>query len=152
MKKSNTKPFHYTLCGLDNVYLENGYTIRNTPYGKAISVHDIEGLHEVIAYNLITKQRKLKGDEIRYLRKELDLSQQGLSVLLDVSENTIRGWENSRTDITGAANRLIRFIYLAKIGKEPQILEIIDKINQLDDDLHNMTLSENNNHWTAKVA
>ena len=35
-----------------------------------------------------TRFRKY-GDEIRYLHKELDLSQKGLSVLLDVSENKI---------------------------------------------------------------
>ena len=150
--KTNKKPYHYTLCGLDNVYLENGYTIKNTPYGEGIAVHDIEGLHEAIADNLITKQRKLKGDEIRYLRKELDLSQKGLSVLLDVSENTIRGWEKNRSDISGSANTLIRMIYLEKIGKNEKVLNLIEMINQLDDELNNITLSEENNHWVAKVA
>jgi len=41
--------YHYTLCGLDNVWLENGYQVRETSYGQGISVHDVEGLHEVIA-------------------------------------------------------------------------------------------------------
>ena len=150
--KTNTKPYHYTLCGLANVYLENGYTIKNTPYGDGIAVHDIEGLHKAIAYNLITKQRKLKGDEIRYLRKELDLSQKRLSVLLDVSEPTIRGWEKSRSDISGSANTLIRMIYLEKMGKNEKVLNLIETINKLDNELKNITLSEKNNHWVAKVA
>ena len=150
--KTNTKPYRYTLCGLDNVYLENGYTIKKTPYGEGIAVHDIEGLHKAIAYNLITKQRKLKGDEIRYLRKELELSQKGLSVLLDVSEATIRGWEKSRSEISGSANTLIRIIYLEKIGKNAKVLNLIEMINQLDDEINNITLSEKNNHWVAKVA
>ncbi len=150
--KTNKKPYHYTLCGLDNVYLENGYTIKKTPYGDGIAVHDLEGLHQAIAYNLITKQRKLKGDEIRYLRKELELSQKGLSVLLDVSENTIRGWEKSRSDISGSANTLVRIIYLETIGKNDKVLNLIKMINKLDDEINNITLSEKNNHWVAKVA
>ena len=149
--KTNTKPYHYTLCGLDNVYLENGYTIKKTPYGEGISIHDIEGLHKAIAYNLITKQRKLKGDEIRYLRKELELSQKGLSVLLDVSEATIRGWEKSRSEISGSANTLIRIIYLEKIGKNAKVLNLIETITQLDE-LNKITLSEKNNHWVAEAA
>ncbi len=150
--KTNTKPYHYTLCGLDNVYLENGYTIKKTPYGEGIAVHDVEGLHKAIAYNLITKQRKLKGDEIRYLRKELDLSQKGLSVLLGISEPTIRGWEKNRSDISGSANTLIRMIYLEKIGKNEKVLKVIEMINQLDNELNKITLSEKNNHWVAEAA
>jgi len=150
--KTNKNHYHYTMCGLDNVYLENGYTIKKTPYGDGISVHDMEGLHEAIAYNLITYQRKLKGDEIRYLRKELDLSQKGLSVLLDVSENTIRGWEKSRSEISGSANTLIRMIYLEKMGKNETVLNLIEMINKLDDELNNITLSKKNNHWVAQVA
>ncbi len=144
--------YHYTLCGLDNAWLENGYQIRETSYGQGVSVHDVDSLHEVIAYNVIMNSKRLTAQEIKYLRKEISLSQVGLAMALGVSENTIRGWENSRTRISATANRLIRIIYLAKIGKDTEVLKIIDNINQLDDDLNNITLSENNNHWAAKVA
>ena len=150
--KTNKKLFHYTMCGLDNVYLENGYTIKKTAYGEGISIHDMEGLHEAIAYNIITKQRKLNGDEIRYLRKELELSQKGLSILLDVSENTIRGWENSRSSISGSANTLMRIIYLENIGKNEKIINFIERLNKLDEEFNKITLSEKNNHWVAQVA
>lgn len=144
--------YHYTLCGLDNVWLENGYQIKETSYGQGVSVNDVDGLHEVIAYNVIMNSKRLTAHEIRYLRKEISLSQVGLAMALGVSENTIRGWENSRTRISSTANRFIRVIYLAKIGKDTEVLKIIDKINQLDDDFNNITLSESNNHWTARVA
>ena len=144
--------YHYTLCGLDNVWLENGYQIKETSYGEGVSVHDVDGLHEVIAYNVIMNSKRLTAQEIRYLRKEISLSQVGLAMAMGVSENTIRGWENSRTRISSTANRLIRIIYLAKIGEDTEVLKIIDNINQLDNDLNNITLSENDNHWVAKVA
>jgi len=43
------KPLHYTLSGLTNVYLLNGYRIRKTPHGDTIAIEDIDGLHRAIA-------------------------------------------------------------------------------------------------------
>ena len=40
---------HYTQCGLDNVWLENGYDTQTTAYGKAVAVHDVDGLHALLA-------------------------------------------------------------------------------------------------------
>jgi hypothetical protein len=33
--------YHYQECGLDNVYLANGYREVETPYGPAVSVEDV---------------------------------------------------------------------------------------------------------------
>lgn len=30
--------YHYTQCGLDNVWLENGYKVKKTAYGQAVAV------------------------------------------------------------------------------------------------------------------
>ena len=38
--------YHYKECGLQNVWLENGYFIQKTKHGKAVSFHDVEGLHQ----------------------------------------------------------------------------------------------------------
>jgi hypothetical protein len=35
--------YHYTESGLDNVWLANGYTVIETPYGKGVSVRDADG-------------------------------------------------------------------------------------------------------------
>ena len=37
---------HYTSCGLQNIWLKNGYEVIETAYGKATSIHDVEGLHK----------------------------------------------------------------------------------------------------------
>lgn len=40
---------HYTTCGRDDVWLVNGYIERDTVYGPAVAIVDIEQLHDIIA-------------------------------------------------------------------------------------------------------
>jgi len=42
------KMLHYTDGGLKNVWLQNGFEIRKTPYGKGVAIHDIDGLTKAI--------------------------------------------------------------------------------------------------------
>ena len=45
--------YHYKESGLDNVYLENGFTIHKTPYGEGVSIQDTAGLHKAIGVWLV---------------------------------------------------------------------------------------------------
>lgn len=76
--------YHYTKSGLNNVYLLNGFEFVNTPYGKAKSVEDVEGLHKLIGSHLCKKPH-LTGAEFRFLIKEMGLSQSGLGKTFEVT-------------------------------------------------------------------
>jgi DNA-binding transcriptional regulator YiaG len=80
--------YRYTESGLKNVRLMNGYAIKKTPYGKAVSIQDLEGLHRAIG-SIIAKRPKLTGPELRFLRKEMGLSQKGLADFVGTSEQTV---------------------------------------------------------------
>ena len=69
-----SKYFHYTACGLANVWLANGYTLKTTRHGAAVAVNDVDGLHQLIANTLIDKPGRLTGKEFRFLRTQLGLS------------------------------------------------------------------------------
>ena len=84
--------YHYTESGLQNVWLKNGYTMKKTPYGKGASIQDIEGLHKLIG-SLIAKKPKLTGAKLRFLRKEMGLSQRALGELVGTSEQNVSLWE-----------------------------------------------------------
>ena len=45
--------YHYTECGLDNVWLSNGYTEKKTAYGKAVSISNADELHKILAEDLV---------------------------------------------------------------------------------------------------
>lgn len=140
---------NYISCGLDNIWLKNGYTIIQTNYGEAISIHDIEGLHRAIGLYLVNNVPELSGPELRFLRKELDLSQVDLASFLNVSESTVRAWENDRSKISGPAERLLRVLYQEKVNGHEAINELLERMSQLNRDihLHKILLEETDSGW-----
>lgn len=127
--------YHYELCGLRNIWLKNGYEIKDTPYGKGVSIHDVEGLHKTIGLHLINNKPRLSPSEVRFLRKELNLSQVNLALLLGVGESTVRSWE-SKTRITPTADRLLREIYKQHFIPGNGLGELLQRLSQIDRDNH----------------
>jgi transcriptional regulator with XRE-family HTH domain len=52
--------------------------------------------------------RKLSGQEIRFLRKALDETAKELAEHLDVTEETVSRWENDRLAISNSVERMLR--------------------------------------------
>ena len=88
--------YHYTECGLDNVWLLNGYMIEQHPnYGELFAIDHVDDLHRFIGRSLIALPRLLNGAEFRFLRRELDLSQKTLADLIGSNEQSVAKWEKS---------------------------------------------------------
>lgn len=133
--------YHYTECGLSNVYLLNGFQWRETPRGKAISISDMDGLHRAIGLWLITSKKDLSGEEIRFLRHELLMSQSTLSRLLGVSEQAVRRWENGKINIPKPSESLLRLLYKEHIHDHSgQIAAMLKKIADLEDAMNHEEL------------
>mgnify|MGYP001595042466 FL=1 len=98
--------YHYTESGLRNIWLKNGYVVKETPYGKAVSIQDVEGLHRLIG-TIISQRPKLTGAELRFIRKELGLSQKALGAFVGTSEQNVSLWER-RGRVPQAADRVIK--------------------------------------------
>jgi DNA-binding transcriptional regulator YiaG len=122
--------YHYTEIGLQNVWLANGYNVRKTPYGKAVSIEDAEGLHLAIGRK-IARKSYLTGAAFRFLRKELDLSQHRAADLLGTSEQTVALWEK-RGKIPKTADRMFRAIYLETVDGNVKLKEMIERVADLD--------------------
>lgn len=123
--------YHYQSCGLNNIYLINGYQEIDTPYGNAVSIDDVEGLDRAIAHSLITYKPKLTGSEIRFLRKYLGLSQAKLALLLGNNEQAIALWEK-HSNIPKWASNMLRKLVCEHIGENKTLMEIIDHFNNMD--------------------
>ncbi len=141
--------FHYTGCGLRNVWLRNGYAAQQTAYGRGVAIHDLEGLHQMIGLYIVNDKPRLAGAEVRFLRKELDMSQSDLAHILGVSESSLRGWEKSRIRITMPAERLLRHLYREHVSGNGNMRALIDRINQLSRDMHiaRLELEETERGW-----
>ena len=51
--------YHYTESGFPNVWLKDGYVVRQTPYGEGVAICDVAGLHEAICSARVKAQEKL---------------------------------------------------------------------------------------------
>jgi len=126
--------YRYRGAGLDNVYLKNGY--REVMYGdeKAVSVENVEGLHQAIASVLIEKPAPLTGREFRFLRTEMELSQLALGKLIRVSDQTVAAWEKEVTKkVSGSSELLVRaFARERLLHHDTHISEFIEMLAELD--------------------
>ena len=102
--------YHYRECGLDNVYLANGYREVETPYGPAVSIEDVYGLHKAIARELVNTTPTLSGAEVRFIRKFLELTQAQLADLLGVEDQSVRRWEGL-DELPKQADRSVRLVF-----------------------------------------
>ena len=119
-----SKYFHYTACGLDNVWLVNGYRVKATRHGNAVAINDVDGLHELLAQTLIEKPGRLTGKEFRFLRTQLGLSQEALGAMLDFSENAVSLWERKDT-VPAACDQWLRMSVLAKLEGNTKLSDAI---------------------------
>ena len=108
--------YHYVECGLDDVYLLNGFKRFASPRGTSVAISDVEKLHRAIGVYLCRQRRKLRGREIRFLRQELLMTQAALAHLLEVTLQTIHRWEAEKSGMPKAAETIVRLIYSEQAG------------------------------------
>ncbi len=144
--------YHYTECGLRNVWLSNGYRSLKTEYGKATSIENVEGLHRVIGEQLAKNKAKLSGAEFRFLRKELGLSQASFGKSFDLEGQTVALWEK-KGRVPTWADRMIRLMYIETINENSKVKELIDRLIDLDrQDSEKQIFQETKKGWISKAA
>lgn len=145
---------HYRECGLDNVYLHNGFKIHKTKYGEGISIEDTEGLHRALGRWLIELPKPLIGAELRFLRLEMDLSQKALAAIIGSTEQNVRRWEKARNRaIPGLADRLARALYGEHNGSDGSLRRMVERLAKLDQIDHaTARLRETKRGWQVDGA
>jgi DNA-binding transcriptional regulator YiaG len=132
------------------VWLANGYQIKKTPFGDAVSFHDGDGLTQVICQALGTKVGVLTGVELRYIRSAgMGLSQPALGKLMGIDGQSIARWEKSGK-VPRWADKLVRLIYAGHAqGNEP-ICRVMDRIKTVERIVkQRIVVQEKRGHWTA---
>ena len=112
--------YHYTDGGLRNVWLANGYEIKQTPYGEGVSFHNLDGLTTSICIALTNRAGVVTGSEFRYIRSAgMLLSQPALGKLMGIDGQSVARWEKTGK-VPKWADKLVRLLYLAQAqGNEP---------------------------------
>lgn len=126
-----TKLHRFDDAGLRNVWLANGYTVVDTPYGKGLSYHDIDGLTRTICGVFARKRGRLTGVEFRYLRLHLRLSQKSLANLLGNTEQSVANWEK-RGRVPLWADKHLRLLWLAANDGRQAVKGVVAGLNEVE--------------------
>jgi len=121
--------WNFTQSGLKRVVLDGIEIIRCGNCGNEDPIIPrINDLMKVLAWAVIRKPYRLEGEEVRFLRKYLRMTQDEFSCLLHVDKTTLSKWENNEDPVGDQSDRLIRAIALAlgeglKRGQEEAVRE-----------------------------
>ncbi len=112
---------HYTDGDLKNIWLVDGFEVRNTPYGEGVAIHDIDGLTKAICLALTGKSSTLTSVEFRYIRSAgMLLSPADLASRMGVDAQTVARWERCGQPPKWA-DKLIRVLCIAHINADKAI-------------------------------
>lgn len=127
----------YQDCGLDNVYLVNGYRYGTVTSGEEVLyIDDIPGLHLAIATTIVDSPADLDAKTFKFLRKEQDMSQRQLAEILGVEEQTVSNWERTKTPIPKYAELLLRALTKERCSGNAALMSVIEHMNSLDRERH----------------
>jgi DNA-binding transcriptional regulator YiaG len=149
--------FHYVQSGLDDVWLTSGVEVVETEYGKGFRIHHADELHEAIARSIINGTRRLRGQEARFLRVLLNLSQEGMAKILGVDRATIIRWERTRErPLTVMQDIAVRATYAARTTGDDFVLTVIKEMQEADEKAHGNAYKQvfeaSNQGWREKRA
>jgi YgiT-type zinc finger domain-containing protein len=125
------KKAHCSNCGADARIVRGDYEFKETGLrdlvlldielikcGKCGNVDpvlsQVDELMHIAAVAILQKPYRLRGEELRFLRKHIDLSQQEFARLLRVSKTTLSKWENNEDPIGVQSDLLARAIVISR--------------------------------------
>lgn len=105
------KNHRYTESGLSNVVLQD-VEVRSCPQcgDEQVVLPQITELHRAIALAVVRTNARLRGEEVRFLRKYMGLSGGDFAARMGVDPSTLSRWENRHEPIGPLADRLLRLM------------------------------------------
>lgn len=120
--------YHYTECGLDNVFIEGMEAVVDDAGETVYEIPNINQLHRVIAYAIVDQDAAMSPKELRYLRTELGLTQAELAKVVHTDEQTVRRWEQGKCPVNSSSEIVIRMLALETLGlKSEGVREVAEK-------------------------
>lgn len=121
--------YSYEESGLKNVVLMN-IPLYRCPSCKEteVEIPHMEELHLLLGFLLVLKPIRLKGEEVRYLRKHLGYTAEDLASFLGLSRLTVTRWETGKLPIRQDHDKHLRRLYLEKKGEELRKFPQVNKV------------------------
>jgi DNA-binding transcriptional regulator YiaG len=131
------EPVLYRACGLDEIFLLNGYELVEHDGEQHLSVKKMDELHEAIGRHLVMHRKALAPKEIKFLRNTMNVTQSELAQRLGNNVQSVARWEKGETEVPGASEKLLRLVYLTHFitDEDMSMLRkfVRDTLNVLDE-------------------
>jgi DNA-binding transcriptional regulator YiaG len=75
-------------------------------------IPSLNELYRALALALVSQPFRLQGEDVRYLRKYLGMTQDTFAELLHIHKSNLSKWENNEDNIGQQSERLIRTVVL----------------------------------------
>ena len=143
--------YHYTECGLSNVYLKNGFTVEEIDGEQYTSIDDMNGLHRAIAQIIVDSNTPLSHEAFKFLRIELNVSQKMLATRFGVSEQTIARYEKNSSAIPRTTDAALRSLYMESLEQTNPVSYFLDLLSDAEamDAAQAIRLEEVQHNWTV---
>ena len=156
-EKVKAKPFRYRACGLDGIYLLNGYSVEMHDDEEHVSITDVDGLHKAIGRHIVMCRKALAPKEVRFLRNTMNLTQAELAETLGNTSQSVARWEKGECTIPGASEKLLRVVYLASLLTEEELKQLqrmlttgLDELDEMDETSPPLAQFELFERWEEK--
>jgi len=104
--------YRYKECGLDNVYLLNiEFRICDACGIKAPRLKRMPELHATIARAIAMQPCPRRGQDVRFLRKQLGYSAKEWATFLRTDASTLSRWAQNQQEMGTQSDSLIRLLY-----------------------------------------
>jgi YgiT-type zinc finger domain-containing protein len=169
-KKGEKVPHHCSQCGRDATKKRGNYWFRESGLNNVL-LKDIElfqceycrcedpviprmnELMRVIAMALAEKPYALVGEEVRFLRKYLGMSQDTFSSVLGCDKTVLSKWERNQQAIGAKSDRLIRAVTVSLgIGLKPIAEQSVRKFSRIDREARSVPIELNTEDLTYTYA
>lgn len=150
------KPYHYRACGLNDVYLLNGFEVEETAYGRGVMIQRVEDLHRAIGLRLISDGKPLSARELRFLRKQMGFTQAELAARLRVDVQTVARYEKEQCAVSGPVDGMVRVLYALYLIPEDKRGEVLAELKDLLEEHSQvggraMYFEQTDEGWDARV-
>lgn len=130
----------YPHFAVPNLYLQNGYKVIQTPEGEARTYSAESRLEHCVRRVLLRKPTRLRGWDLRFLRRGMELSQVQLGKLLGRDAQTIARWEKSRRNIPTLSDLAVRCRFAEKFEPGMTVRELTSFVDRTAPKLPNLIL------------
>jgi len=126
---SRDEPYFYTESGLPNIRLIN-IPVYSCCGVESADIPNMDGLHKLIAEDLILTPRPISGIELRFLRKEALLKPQDVADRLGVDPKTVLNREKVDS-VDRQTDLLMRVLVTSELWQGLKRIRILEQLSEL---------------------